>query len=245
VFSINCAFDHSAAVDPIVFYGQTGVAHSHDFFGSRGVGPFTTVDQLRPAGTTCGLSGDTASYWAPSLVGPDGQVFQPSHILAYYRSPSGEAIRAFPHGLKIIAGVGPTQAWDPELFGFSCSDASPYAALPINCPGSYDRLHIVFPSCWDGVNLDSPDHRSHMAYPDGAKCPDDHPIKVVRLSLHVHYEGLTNGQGYQFAANPDGTRPGPHADFFNGWDQATLEHFVDICSNSGHDNTDFCHQPTD
>ena len=164
------------------------------------------MDQLRPAGTTCGLSGDTASYWAPSLVGPDGQVFQPSHILAYYRSPSGEAIRAFPHGLKIVAGVGPTQAWDPELFGFSCSDASPYAALPINCPGSYDRLHIVFPSCWDGVNLDSPDHRSHMAYPDGAKCPADHPVKLVRLSLHVQYRGAHERTGL-----PVRSQPGRHA----------------------------------
>ena len=23
-----------------------------------------------------------------------------------------------------------------------------------------------FPQCWDGVNLDSPDHKSHMAYPE-------------------------------------------------------------------------------
>lgn len=23
-----------------------------------------------------------------------------------------------------------------------------------------------FPTCWDGVNLDSPDHMSHMAYPE-------------------------------------------------------------------------------
>ena len=83
------------------------------------------------------------------------------------------------------------------------------------------------------MNHDSPDHRSHMAYPDGAKCPADHPVKVVRLSLHIHYRGLTNAQGYQFAANPDGTRPGPHADFFNGWDQTALEHLVDICANAG------------
>lgn len=26
------------------------------------------------------------------------------------------------------------------------------------------ELHVTFPDCWDGVRLDSPDHRSHMAY---------------------------------------------------------------------------------
>ena len=29
-----------------------------------------------------------------------------------------------------------------------------------------DRLsfHVRFPSCWDGVNVDSPDHKSHVRY---------------------------------------------------------------------------------
>lgn len=245
MFSINCAFDHRAADDPIVFFGRPGAAHSHDFFGSTGVGATTTADQLRGHGTTCGLSADTASYWAPSLVGPDASVYQPSNILAYYRAPADGGIRALPHGLKIVAGVGPTQAWDPDLFGYSCSDQGPYAPLPINCGTGYLKLHVVFPSCWDGVNLDSPDHRSHMAYPNGAKCPADHPVKVVRLSLHIQYRGLATGQGYQLAPNPDGTRPGPHADFFNGWDQATLEHLVQICANAGQDVTGPCGQVTD
>ena len=245
MFSLNCAFDHRAPDDPIVYFGKPGAAHSHDFFGSTGVGASTTVDQLRGHGTTCGLSADTASYWAPSIVGPDGSVYQPSNILAYYRAPADGGIRAFPQGLKMVAGVGPTQAWDPELFGYSCSDQSPYAPLPINCDTGYLKLHIVFPSCWDGVNLDSPDHRSHMAYPDGARCPADHPVKLVRLSLHVQYRGLTTGQGYQLAMSPDGTRPGPHADFFNGWDQATLEHLVDICANAGQDTSGPCGQISD
>jgi hypothetical protein len=245
VFSINCAFDHRAGDDPIVFFNQPGAAHWHDFFGSKGVDASTTVDDLRGHGTTCGLSADTASYWAPSLVSPSGIAYQPSNILAYYRAPSDEPIRAFPHGLKMVAGVGPTQAWDPDLFGFSCSDQGPYLALPYNCSSGYVKLHIVFPSCWDGVHLDAADHRSHMAYPDGAKCPADHPIKLVRLSLHVQYRGLDTAQGYLFAPNPDGTRPGPHADFFNGWEQSTLERLVDTCANAGQDTTGPCGQITD
>jgi len=32
------------------------------------------------------------------------------------------------------------------------------------CGGGW-RVTVTFPSCWDGKNLDSPDHRSHVAYP--------------------------------------------------------------------------------
>lgn len=245
VFSINCDFDHRANDDPIVYFDRPGAAMLHDFFGSKGVGASTTPDQLRAPGTTCGLSADTASYWASSLEAPDGTVFQPSNILAYYRAPADSAIRAFPQGLKMIAGVGPNQPFDPNLFGFSCSDQGPYAPLPVNCDTGYLKLHVVFPSCWDGVNLDSPNHRSHMAYPIGAKCPADHPIKVVRLSLHVQYRGLRTGQGYQLVPGPDGMRPGPHADFMNGWDQATLEHLVAVCANAGQDVNGPCGQITD
>lgn len=50
-----------------------------------------------------------------------------------------------------------------------------------NCPNGL-RLQIIFPACWDGVNLDSPDHKSHMAYPDrldNGKCPTTHPKRFV------------------------------------------------------------------
>ena len=50
------------------------------------------------------------------------------------------------------------------------------------CPDGL-RAQIVFPSCWDGVNLDSSDHQSHVSYPNGTApdngdCPSTHPVKV-------------------------------------------------------------------
>ena len=48
-------------------------------------------------------------------------------------------------------------------------------------------------SCWDGKNLDTPNHMDHVAHPiDGpapfavvdGKCPDSHPVKIPQ----VHYE---------------------------------------------------------
>jgi hypothetical protein len=53
-----------------------------------------------------------------------------------------------------------------------------------NCPNGL-RKQIHFPSCWDGVNLDSSDHKSHMSYPigspEGGDCPSSHPVKIVNL----------------------------------------------------------------
>ena len=44
---------------------------------------------------------------------------------------------------------------------------------------------MFFPSCWDGKNLDSPDHKSHMSYPNGAfndgTCPPSHPVHLISL----------------------------------------------------------------
>lgn len=36
----------------------------------------------------------------------------------------------------------------------------------IKCPDGL-RAQIFFPSCWNGVDLDSPDHKSHVVYPSG------------------------------------------------------------------------------
>lgn len=36
----------------------------------------------------------------------------------------------------------------------------------IKCPDGL-RAQVFFPSCWNGVDLDSADHKSHMAYPSG------------------------------------------------------------------------------
>lgn len=53
----------------------------------------------------------------------------------------------------------------------------------MNCANGV-RQQVFFPSCWDGVNLDSSDHKSHVAYPSGAgagTCPESHPKRLISL----------------------------------------------------------------
>lgn len=68
------------------------------------------------------------------------------------------------------------------------------------CPGGI-RATIIFPSCWDGKNLDSPDHRSHVAYSPGSalagdKCPSTHPVRIPQVMYEIMFDTS------QFA-NPD------------------------------------------
>ena len=89
------------------------------------------------------------------------------------------------------------------------------------------RAQVFFPSCWDGVNLDSADHKSHMAYPiqnyNSGDCPSTHPVHLVSL----FYEMVVSvdqysywGPGTWVFANGDTTGYGHHGDFQNGWDIA-------------------------
>jgi hypothetical protein len=79
-------------------------------------------------------------------------------------------------------------------------DSGDFTTFPTKlCTGGI-RATIIFPTCWDGKNLDSPDHRSHMAYSGGAalagaSCPSTHPIRVPQASLSDAYNLLVDIAG--------------------------------------------------
>jgi len=47
------------------------------------------------------------------------------------------------------------------------------------------RAELQFPDCWNGKDLDSTDHKSHMAYRSGSKCPPTHPVPVAQVVLEL------------------------------------------------------------
>lgn len=61
------------------------------------------------------------------------------------------------------------------------------AYLDANCADGV-RFEQMFPSCWNGVDVDSPDHRSHVAYPDlvmTGNCPKSHPKRLISLFYEI------------------------------------------------------------
>lgn len=70
-----------------------------------------------------------------------------------------------------------------------------------NCPDGL-RAQVFFPSCWDGVNVDSPNHKDHVAYPtqqyNGGVCPTSHPVQIISL----FYEFIYSVGDYPFDTTP-------------------------------------------
>jgi uncharacterized protein DUF1996 len=232
-FISSCRFSHSAMDDPIVFPGKPGLSHDHSFVGNDSTNAFSTVDTLRAATTTCQRQADTAAYWMPTLS-VAGTPVMPQNATIYYRRRTNARVQPFPTGLKMIAGS--SKATAPQSLAvtyWNCgaqTGIAPSSTVP-TCPdtrGSSLRLHVNFPDCWDGANLDSPDHQMHMAYSTRGTCPATHPVAVPRISLIYKYPvtggpDVTLASGGQFSA---------HADFFNAWKQGQLTRLVNSCLNA-------------
>ena len=106
LFTVDCPFSHRASDDPIVFPGEPGASHVHDFFGSRATDAASTGPSLRGTATTCEDHDDTAAYWVPALM-VGGRTVEPSLVRAYYRAPIGADARqvaALPLGLAMLVG---------------------------------------------------------------------------------------------------------------------------------------------
>jgi hypothetical protein len=111
------------------------------------------------------------------------------------RDNDQEKLHAFPEGFRMLAGDPMLRSLPKELsgVGYACLGAGKdeTKAIPnYQCPGGL-RADIFFPSCWDGKNVDSEDHQSHVAYPsnvNSGKCPSSHPVRLVSLFMEVMYD---------------------------------------------------------
>lgn len=69
-----------------------------------------------------------------------------------------------------------------------------YAPIPATPPFLFHILADSTTRCWDGKNLDSPDHMAHMSYPEfgsfesGGPCPASHPVRMGQLFYEVIWD---------------------------------------------------------
>lgn len=251
-FRVLCLSTHFAPDDPIVFPGQPGASHQHAFYGNRSTNAHSTAATLMAAGpSNCErhFSGpDRSSYWTPSLYkngqevrGAEGRM----EMAAYYKRAGGPEARlvdqAFPQGLRIIAG-NPASTGPQDMVTFRCmtdrdtGHQDKYGhAFPSCDAGQSLMAEIVFPDCWDGKRLDSPDHKSHMTYSTGSArtCPASHPVKLPQLSLEPIWKGIYGPAGSLALAS--GGAYSMHADFFAAWDPRGQAALVNECLNKAVD----------
>jgi hypothetical protein len=139
-----------------------------------------------------------------------------------------------PEGLRMIAGSAKASSAQTYAY-WGCHEnyIGKSGTIP-NCPaGDSVTLVIEFPQCWDGKNLDSADHASHMAYAQGG-CPATHPVAIPAITFNVLYSQPSGGTtGYRLASDMySASQPGgfsAHGDWWNGWDPEISKTFVEQC----------------
>jgi hypothetical protein len=232
-FNVRCKFSHARADDPIVAPRRPGASHMHVFFGSKAMNAYTTYASARRAASTC-KDRDTAGYWIPELR-VNGRAVTPSAVRPYYYAQARDhsKLRAFPANLRIVAGDKmATRPQNSNIIKWVCRPISHQGdVIPTRVPNepacprnAYLSLGLRFPDCWDGRNLDSVDHQRHMAYSTSRRtCPASHPVKLPRLRISVTWKTSGGTTGVTLSS---GSRYGMHGDFWNTWDQATLERKV-------------------
>jgi hypothetical protein len=247
-----------------VYPGLANKSHLHTFFGNTGINPSSTGDSLLAAGnSTCrGGTINRSSYWVPSMIdtrtgNPLAPMFESNfyYKTGYALPPS--AITEVPVGLRMIAGDASGNPSKPSGAAiYACvwnggnSNWSP--TIPTDCPGgngSWLIMGIDFPQCWDGVNLDSPDHKSHMTNPVNVKannsgnCPATHPVALPQIAYQILYEVKVTGETkyWRLASdNYDNTKPAGysgHGDYMMAWKPEIVKVWTAKCDNAQKD----CH----
>ena len=204
-FVSNIAFSHRATADPIVSPGNAEFMHSHDFFANTSTDENSTVSSLLGAGSTAAQpTNNFSTYWTPSLIneGSDGLGGDWSYVtpkassIAYYSvlQPNDPNLLVnMPTGLKMITGSAkPDQRQSrAEVFWNYIGESASYDHIPLGDEWRDLPLQavIIFPDHWNGSQLDSSDHKSHLTYGSGS---DAHPLLIPQLQLQIHYGRIDN-----------------------------------------------------
>jgi hypothetical protein len=263
-FRTGCQVTKYAFDDPIVFPGQPGKSHLHTFFGNTGIDAYSTATSLSTTGnSTCrGGTINRSSYWVPSMIdtrtgAPLAPMFESNfyYKTGYALPPS--AITEVPVGLRMIAGDAKGNPSAPSGAAiYSCvwdgGNSNWSSSIPTDCPATANSwliMGIDFPQCWDGVNLDSPDHKSHMTNPVNVKanntgnCPASHPVALPQIAYQILYRVKVTGETKYWrltSDNYDLTKPAGfsgHGDYFMAWKPEIVKAWTKNCDNAQKD----CH----
>ncbi len=255
----NTLVDHTTTTESLYAQGESS-CQGNTLNRSAYWVPALLAPQYHPLSGQKILDENGEPVWqvVPAVVGNDEE----AHEIFYYSAGIDDlnAIQPIPAGLKMIAGNhmgSPAMPQDTAIVRWHCQswgsdDAeNPQfsASIPQCVAPDRVRMDIFFPSCWNGTDLDSDDHQSHMAYPvndggpQGTHCPSTHPVAIVRPSYHyafgvkpeVYEPQSRSSIGWRLASDGyevEQSTPGGmslHGDWINGWHPEVMEALLQNC----------------
>lgn len=256
--------------DDALFYpGEPGKAHLHQYFGNLEADAHSTYESLRRSGeSTCSSDLNRSAYWMPAMLDGKGNVVRPHRADIYYkRRPASDpwfttSFRKqnknrpaiLPRGLRYVFGWDQTRAdrQQPVNQQWKCVDNRTWSAVGTSgdmahalsqCgPGLTLYASLSTPECWDGKNLDSPNHQSHMAvmvrdrHTSELYCPASHPVVLAQFTLTVEWNIETGDDTRLWHLSSDHMMPpgsprgaSLHSDWFGAWEDDVMERWHAGC----------------
>ncbi|KAF9044702.1 hypothetical protein BDZ89DRAFT_1191374 [Hymenopellis radicata] len=257
--------------DPLIDPGNVS-AHLHQVSSFDFNMPSNQVNLPNAACSTCAIKENKSNYWSPTLYfqSPKNGTFKrvrqnpgpltgsPNAGMVVYYIQIGN-VTSFPQGFRMISGDPYLRSYNSSLddsrsIMFRClqgTDTSgqgtgpdTYGMPTTNCPGGV-RSQINFPTCWDGKNIDTPNHHDHVRHAINASfgnfgngCPSTHPITIPMLFFETYWDTnpyaseWVNGKSPFVWSMGDPTGYGYHADYMMGWPEATLRSAMAQCNDA-------------